>query len=140
MRVRFVAAVAALTFGLAHPAGAVPVRTQLLNLTPRQRVAFIAWTHHAALQAWFDAVAAAKYDWPALARCETGSDVHAHGSRYSSMYGVLNQAVRENSPPDVAARILAGRASVAEQTRMAITLEHRHGIRSWACWRHAIRN
>lgn len=139
MRFRFclLAAVLALTVTPAR-SDASPART-LANLNPRQRVAFIAWTHHAALQAWYDAVAAREFNWPALSICETGGDFTAHGSKYSSAYGVLNQAVRENSPPDVAARILAGRASVVEQTRMAIALEHRHGIHAWSCWRAALR-
>lgn len=73
------------------------------------------------------------YDWDAIARCETGQNWHMTGSRYSSGLGVMNQAVRENAPPDVAARILDGTASREEQIVMAETLEAKHGIHSWAC-------
>lgn len=55
-----------------------------------------------------------------------------HGSAYSSAYGVMNEAVRENSSPAVAARILTGRATPAEQLRMAERIEARFGVRAWA--------
>lgn len=48
------------------------------------------------------------------------------------MYGVMNEAVRENASADVAARILSGRASVAEQTAMAQSVLDRHGVHAWA--------
>lgn len=78
------------------------------------------------------------YNWPALAICETGANTSMHGPVYSSMYGVMDEAVRENSPPDVAERILNGTASVAEQTAMAESVAAKHGIHSWGCWRSAV--
>lgn len=71
-------------------------------------------------------------DWPCVAEAETGSDFSMHGSSYSSAYGVMNEAVRENAPPDVAARILAGTASPAEQLAMAESIAARHGLQAWA--------
>lgn len=71
-------------------------------------------------------------DWDCVAVAETGADFGMHGSSYSSAYGVMNQAVRENAPPDVAARILAGSASKPEQLAMAQSIAARHGIDAWA--------
>lgn len=71
-------------------------------------------------------------DWPCIALHETGNDTTMHGSSYSSRYGVMNQAVRENASPESAARILSGTASVEEQTVMAQRIVDRFGIRAWA--------
>jgi len=71
-------------------------------------------------------------DWACVALAETGANYTMHGSAYSSAYGVMNQAVRENSSPDVAARILAGTASPGEQLTMAQSIAAKHGIHAWA--------
>ncbi len=76
--------------------------------------------------------AASSTDWSCVAMRETGADYSMHGSSYSSAFGVMNQAVRENSPPDVAERILAGTASESEQLAMAQSIEARFGIDAWA--------
>jgi hypothetical protein len=76
--------------------------------------------------------AAASFDWDCVATAETGGDYTAHGPSYSSAYGVMNEAVRENAPVDVAARILRGSASPSEQLAMAQSIAAKHGIRAWA--------
>lgn len=78
------------------------------------------------------------YNWDALAVCETGDDWTAHGSRYSSALGILNQAVYENATEEVAARILNGTASREEQIAVAESIAAKHGIRSWSCWEAAM--
>ena len=75
------------------------------------------------------------YDWDAVARCETGGNWNMTGSYYSTGLGMMNQAIRENSPPDVAQRELSGTASVNEIKQTAETIAARHGIQSWGCWR-----
>lgn len=72
------------------------------------------------------------FDWSCVATAETGADFSAHGPSYSSAYGVMDEAVRENAPPDVAARIIDGTASAAEQLAMAESVEAKHGMRAWA--------
>ena len=72
------------------------------------------------------------WDWDCVALHETGADWTAHGSSYSSALGVMNQAVRENAPADVAARILAGTASRQEQIDMAQGIVNRFGVNAWA--------
>lgn len=71
-------------------------------------------------------------DWNCVAVAETGGDFTMHGSSYSSAYGVMNEAVRENAPAEVAARILAGTASPDEQLQMAQSIAARFGIDAWA--------
>lgn len=77
--------------------------------------------------------ASSSYDWQAIANCETGGNWNVTGSVYSTGLGIMNQAIRENSPPDVAARELAGSASVAEITATAESIAAKHGIHSWGC-------
>jgi hypothetical protein len=74
------------------------------------------------------------YNWDAVARCETGGAWNVTGSFYSTGLGMMNAAIRENSPPDVALRELTGRASRAEIVSTAEQIAARHGIRSWGCW------
>lgn len=78
---------------------------------------------------------AAAIDWDAIAMCETGADWTMHGPRYSSALGVMNQAVREHAPPDVAQRILSGTATRDEQIAMAESVRAELGIHAWACGR-----
>ena len=79
--------------------------------------------------------ASSSVDWDAIARCETGSNWQAHGSRYSSGLGILNQAVRENATPEIAARVLAGVASREEQIAIGERIRARFGIGAWTCGR-----
>lgn len=74
-------------------------------------------------------------DWFAIAGCETGGDWHVTGSTYSTGEGMLNDAIRENSPPDVAARELAGMSSVWEIIGTAKRVEARFGVHAWGCGR-----
>lgn len=107
----------------------------LHRLTAAQRAAFRRWIRAVVLARWLDALRIAhenRYDWECISIAETGGDWTAHGPSYSSALGVMNQAVRENSPPDVAARILAGTASRAEQITMASRIADRFGIDAWA--------
>ena len=71
-------------------------------------------------------------DWACVSVAETGGDFTAHGSSYSSAYGVMNEAVRENAPPDVAERILNGTASPSEELAMAQSVAAKHGFNAWA--------
>jgi hypothetical protein len=71
-------------------------------------------------------------DWDCVAVAETGADYTMHGSAYSSAYGVMDQAVRENAPPDVADRILAGTATKEEQLAMAQSIARKFGLQAWA--------
>lgn len=71
------------------------------------------------------------WDWNCVAVAETGGDWTAHGSAYSSALGVMNEAVRENATPDVAARILSGTASRQEQIDMAQRIYDRFGPTAW---------
>lgn len=80
----------------------------------------------------------AHYDWDAVAACETGSQWQMTGATFSTGLGIMNAAIAENSPPDAAARELAGTASQAEIVATAESIAARHGIRSWGCWRAAL--
>jgi len=75
------------------------------------------------------------YDWPAIANCETGGNWNVTGSYYSTGLGMMNAAIIENSPPDVAQRELSGTATVLEIVATARQIEAKHGIHSWGCWR-----
>lgn len=72
-------------------------------------------------------------DWDAIANCETGGNWSMHGSYYSTGLGVMNQAVRENSSADAAARMLAGTSNREEEIAMAVRLREKHGLQSWGC-------
>ena len=48
------------------------------------------------------------------------------------MYGIMNEAIRENATPAVAALVVTGRGTVAEQTAVAQSIEDRHGPHAWA--------
>ena len=76
--------------------------------------------------------AASSWSWDCVATAETGGDWTAHGPSYSSALGVMNEAVRENAPADVAVRILNGTASRDEQIAMAQSILSRHGEGAWA--------
>lgn len=90
------------------------------------------------LRAYLDAIwqfTHVPYDWYAIADCETGRDWNVTGSLYSTGLGMMNEAIRENSPPDVAARELTGTATILEIVGTARTIATRHGIHSWGCGR-----
>lgn len=71
-------------------------------------------------------------DWDCVAIAETGGNFHMHGSAYSSAYGIMNEAVRENATPEVASRVLNGTASKDEQLAIAEAIARRFGFRqSW---------
>lgn len=74
-------------------------------------------------------------DWYAMANCETGGNWNVTGTQYSTGLGMLNQAIIENSPPDVAARELAGRASILEIVGTGRTIASWAGIHAWGCGR-----
>lgn len=76
--------------------------------------------------------AAASLDWDCVARVETGTDFTMHGPSYSSAYGVMDAAVRENASPPIAERILAGTAAPSEQLAVAQRIEREHGPHAWA--------
>ena len=101
--------------------------------SPEARAAF---RHFLAEHAYDAPVVSSLYSdatWWRVAVCETGGDVHMHGSVYSSAFGVLNEAVREEADDDASAsRILAGSASYDEQLRMAKREANRYGITAWA--------
>jgi hypothetical protein len=76
--------------------------------------------------------AAGGINWTCIAEAETGGDWTMHGSNYSTALGILNQAVRENATPEVAARVFAGTASRAEQIAIGESIVRKFGIRAWA--------
>lgn len=73
------------------------------------------------------------WDWYAIAQCETGGDWNMTGSVYSTGLGMMDEAIRENSSPDVADRELSGTATVAEIIATAESIAAKHGIHSWGC-------
>lgn len=74
-------------------------------------------------------------DWFAVAGCETGGDWSMTGGVYSTGLGMLNAAIDENSPPDVALLEREGRASVWQIIGTAKRIEQRFGIHAWGCGR-----
>lgn len=72
-------------------------------------------------------------DWFAIASCETGGNWSMTGATYSTGLGMLNEAVEENSTPDVARLELEGRATVWEQIATAKRIADRFGIHAWGC-------
>lgn len=106
-----------------------------LTLTPKQRQAFHRWIIGIWFARYLDGLWWTDgYNWRALATCETGQDWQMTGTVYSSAFGIMNEAVRENATPGIAARILAGRGSPLEQLGVAVSIERKHSIRSWGCW------
>lgn len=70
--------------------------------------------------------------WDCVAAAETGGVVAAHGSQYSSEFGMLNQAVRDRADdPASAARILAGTATEGEERRAAWREDLAFGPTAW---------
>lgn len=105
------------------------------SLTPhqaRQLRRLYAWLQ---LRAWFTAVwdyTHTPWDWNGcVAIHETSGDFTAHGSDFSSAYGVMNKAVREHAYPDAAQRILSGTSPMLEQLAMAKGVADEHGITAW---------
>lgn len=72
------------------------------------------------------------WDWNCVALHETGGDWTAHGPSYSSALGIMDAAIRENASPDVAARVLAGTATRAEQIAIGEQIVDRFGVNAWA--------
>ena len=96
----------------------------LTGCTPKQKQAVLLWfSQHPEVTA---------FDWDCVANAETGGDFHMHGSHYSSAYGVMNQAVRENAPPEIANKILSGTATPTEQLKMAEEIVVKFGVNAWA--------
>lgn len=105
-------------------------------LTTTQRQALHRWILHLHLRAYLTAVwnyTHNPYDWYAIANCETGGNWNMTGSYYSTGLGIMNQAIRENSPPAVAAREMAGTATVLEIVATGRRIEERFGIHAWGC-------
>lgn len=75
---------------------------------------------------------ATSYPWDRIATCETGANFKLAGSNYSTAYGILDQAVSENAPRDVALLILTGKSQPVVQLRLAERLATRFGITAWA--------
>lgn len=70
--------------------------------------------------------------WDCVGTAETGNNYGAHGSQYSSAFGMLNGAVRERADDDQsAARIMAGTASAGEQRRAAWREDLAFGPGAW---------
>lgn len=70
--------------------------------------------------------------WDCVAAAETGGVVAAHGSQYSSEFGMLNQAVRDRADsPASASRILAGTATEGEERRAAWREDLAFGPGAW---------
>lgn len=109
---------------------------KLGDMTPAQKRKFRAFVRLLALRAYLDWLwhfTHEPYDWYAIAQCETGGNWNVTGPRYSTGLGMMNQAIRENSPPEVAARELAGTATVVEIVLTAREIARKHGIHSWGC-------
>lgn len=108
------------------------------TLTEGQRLAFHRWILMLRVRAyleWVFTFTHTPFDWYAIAACETGGNWNVTGSRYSTGLGMENEAIRENSVPAVAARELAGTATIIEIVGTARSIESKHGIHAWGCGR-----
>jgi len=75
---------------------------------------------------------AQSYPWDRIATCETSGNFGLAGSEYSTAYGILDQAVWENAPHDVALLILSGKSQPIVQLKLAERIATRFGITAWA--------
>ena len=125
------------TFDLtAAPAARTPARQH--RPTSAQIARFRQAYRHAQLERFLTALYTWSHvpvDWFAVATCETGGDWHVTGSTYSTGLGMMNAAITENSPPDIARAELNGTSTVWDIIATAKRIDARFGIHAWGCGR-----